>query len=69
MEFFHTTKNVTVEQTEDGMFLAYYVNDTACYAYGETEDEAAENLREHYDFGTLNWGDTDEYGSTMNAFY
>ncbi len=68
MDIFEQQRNVIVEETSDGMFLAYYVNDKACYAYGETEEEATEILHERYDFGDLNWGDTDEFGSCMGAF-
>ncbi len=37
-------KNYTVEAAEGGGFLAYYMDNLLCSAYGETPDEACENL-------------------------
>lgn len=34
----------TVEAVAGGGFLAYYMNNLLCSAYGETPDEACENL-------------------------
>lgn len=33
-----------IEQTEDGYFYAYLTQNPSCYAYGETEEEAYEEL-------------------------
>lgn len=33
-----------IEQTEDGYFYAYLTQNPGCYAYGETEEEACEEL-------------------------
>lgn len=35
-----------VEPTEDGLFIAYAVDDYRNCAFGETPDEALDNLRE-----------------------
>ena len=37
-------KDYTVEVAEGGGFLAYYMNNLLCSAYGETPEEACENL-------------------------
>lgn len=37
-------KDYTVEVAEGGGFLAYYMDNLLCSAYGETPDEACENL-------------------------
>lgn len=37
-------KNYTVEVAEGGGFLAYYMDNLLCSAYGETPEEACENL-------------------------
>lgn len=52
---------VVVEPTDDGLFIAYALNRLSCYAYGETADEAAENLLDCIDFRAEQWADPDEY--------
>lgn len=52
---------VIVEPTEDGLFIAYFTHRMSCYAYGETEGEATENLLDRFDFKPENWSDYDEY--------
>ena len=37
-------KDYTVEVAEGGGFLAYYMDNLLCSAYGETPEEACENL-------------------------
>lgn len=37
-------KDYTVEVAEGGGFLAYYMDNLLCNAYGETPEEACENL-------------------------
>ena len=37
-------KDYTVEVAEGGRFLAYYMDNLLCSAYGETPEEACENL-------------------------
>lgn len=37
-------KDYTVEVAEGGGFLAYYMDNLLCSAYGETPEEARENL-------------------------
>lgn len=39
------TKNYTVEVAEGGGFLAYYMDNLLCSAYGETPEEACEIWR------------------------
>lgn len=36
--------NYCIEQTEEGCFFAYLPHDPGCYAYGETREEACEEL-------------------------
>lgn len=37
-------KDYTVEVAEGGGFLAYYMDNLLCSAYGETPEDACENL-------------------------
>lgn len=53
--------HIVTEPTEDGLFLAYFANRATCYAYGETESEAREQLLDRYDFSSEGWADFDEY--------
>ena len=39
-----TQGHIVTEPTEDGLFLAYFSHRATCYAYGETENEAREQL-------------------------
>ena len=39
-----TVSAYCIEQTPDGYFLAYLTHNPSCYAYGETEEEAREEL-------------------------
>ena len=39
----------TIEAAADGGFYAYFVNSMLCSAYGETPDEACENLKQIVD--------------------
>lgn len=39
-----TVSAYCIEQTPDGYFLAYLTHNPGCYAYGETEEEAREEL-------------------------
>lgn len=39
-----TVNTYCIEQTPDGYFLAYLSQNPSCYAYGETEEEAREEL-------------------------
>lgn len=38
------SNDYTIEATAGGGFFAYYMNNLLCSAYGETPDEAYENL-------------------------
>lgn len=53
--------NLTVEPTEDGLFIAYVVGDYRNCAFGETPDEALDNLREKASYYTASFGDSDYY--------
>ncbi len=62
-----STGGVVVEPTDDGLFIAYFSRRMVCYALGETEDEARENLLDRYDFNPENWSDLDEYSYLAGA--
>ncbi|CCY16801.1 unknown [Prevotella sp. CAG:755] len=53
--------NLTVEPTEDGLFIAYVVGDYRNCAFGETPDEALDNLREKAAYYTASFTDSDYY--------
>lgn len=38
-----------IESTTDGGYYAYVLNNMQCSAYGDTPDEALENLANNYD--------------------
>lgn len=57
--------NMNVEPTEDGLFIAYVVSDYRNCAFGETPDEALENLREKAMYYTASFADTDAYDAWM----
>lgn len=52
---------ICVEPTADGLFMAYFSRRVSCYALGETEGEARENLLDRFDFNPEDWSDYDEY--------
>ncbi len=52
--------SVVVEQTEDGLFMAYLLGRSQGYALGETADEARDNLLDRYDLSAYDWADPDE---------
>lgn len=56
-----TQGHIVTEPTEDGLFLAYFSHRATCYAYGETESEAREQLLDRFDFSPEGWADFDEY--------
>ena len=58
---------IVIEPTEDGMFIAYFAKRMTCYAYGESEEAATDNLLNHYDFNPENWSDVDEYAYLAGA--
>lgn len=62
-----TSGSVVIEPTEDGLFLAYFSKRMTCYAYGETEEEATDNLLDRYDFMPDEWSDFDEYSYLAGA--
>lgn len=39
----------TIETTPDGGFYAYFINNVLCSAYGDTPDEACQNLQLIFD--------------------
>lgn len=59
--------NVIVKPTDDGLFIAYFAKRMMCYALGETEEEAEENLLDRFDFREEYWSDFDEYNYLAGA--
>ena len=47
------------QTTEDGLFIAYVVSDYRNCAFGETPDEALDNLREKATYYTASFADAD----------
>ena len=58
---------VIVEPTDDGLFIAYFADRMTCYALGESENEATDNLLDRYDFNAESWADYDEYSYLAGA--
>lgn len=44
-----SSNDCTVVAAADGGFYAYFMNSMLCYAYGNTPDEACENLSQAVD--------------------
>ena len=62
-------KKVAIVPTDDGLFLAYYVDNASLNALGETEDEAEENLYDKYDFCQSGWGDVDDCSYYTSSYF
>lgn len=57
--------NLNVEPTEDGLFIAYVVSDYRNCAFGETPDEALDNLRKKATYYTASFADADACDAWM----
>ncbi len=64
---FERRNTVIVEPTEDGLFMAYFADRMTCYALGESEREATDNLLDRFDFNAEAWSDYDEYSYLAGA--
>ncbi len=56
---------LNVEPTEDGLFIAYVVSDYRNCAFGETPDEALDNLKEKASYYMASFSETDGYDAWM----